>query len=199
MIGTFGSLGKDYGAAKGTVDKALDVLRQEGAVVTIDNRARLNTLNTPVEALEQIAFGPYVFHLDRGELRQGEEIIHLTDRERDVLSLRYLAGADYDTIAGHYEARFHDELREKRTREGLDPNPLAIIVSGSIEALSITSALTCCSWAVSRRARAAAGCRPRAPPARPSRRRRPAARRTAFPGRRGTGSASGRCGSRGSG
>ena len=34
-IGTFGSLGKDYDAAKGTVDKALDVLRQEGAVVTI--------------------------------------------------------------------------------------------------------------------------------------------------------------------
>jgi DNA-binding transcriptional regulator YhcF (GntR family) len=34
-IGTFGSLGTDYGAAKGTVDKALDVLRQEGAVVTI--------------------------------------------------------------------------------------------------------------------------------------------------------------------
>ena len=34
-IGTFGSLGKDYSAAKGTVDKALDVLRQEGAVVTI--------------------------------------------------------------------------------------------------------------------------------------------------------------------
>ena len=34
-IGTFGSLGKDYSAAKGTVDKALDVLRQEGAVVSI--------------------------------------------------------------------------------------------------------------------------------------------------------------------
>jgi glutamyl-tRNA reductase len=40
----------------------------------------------PVEALEQIAFGPYVFHLDRGELRQGEEIIHLTDRERNAIA-----------------------------------------------------------------------------------------------------------------
>ena len=37
------------------------------------------------EALEQVAFGPYVFHLARGELRQGEEAVHLTDRERDML------------------------------------------------------------------------------------------------------------------
>jgi len=50
----------------------------------------------PVEALEQIAFGPYVFHLDRGELRQGEEIIHLTDREREML--RILAAAPGDTV-----------------------------------------------------------------------------------------------------
>ena len=32
---------------------------------------------------ETVAFGPYVFHLERGELRNGEEIVHLTDRERD--------------------------------------------------------------------------------------------------------------------
>jgi GntR family transcriptional regulator len=34
-VGTFSSLGKDYGVAIGTVNKALDVLRQEGTVVTI--------------------------------------------------------------------------------------------------------------------------------------------------------------------
>ena len=49
-----------------------------------------------MEALEQIAFGPYVYHLDRGELRQGEEIIHLTDREREML--RILAAAPGDTV-----------------------------------------------------------------------------------------------------
>src|SRR5205807_6536300 len=32
--------------------------------------------------VEKIAFGPYVYHLDRRELRQGEDVIHLTDRER---------------------------------------------------------------------------------------------------------------------
>ncbi len=47
-------------------------------------------------ALEKIAFGPYVFHLDRGELRQGEEVIHLTDREREML--RILAMAPGETV-----------------------------------------------------------------------------------------------------
>jgi len=46
--------------------------------------------------VESVAFGPYVFHLDRGELRNGEEIVHLTDRERDML--RLLAVAPGDTV-----------------------------------------------------------------------------------------------------
>jgi two-component system, OmpR family, phosphate regulon response regulator OmpR len=50
----------------------------------------------PVEVLESIAFGPYVFHLERGELRQGEEAIHLTDRERDML--RVLAVTPGETV-----------------------------------------------------------------------------------------------------
>jgi two-component system phosphate regulon response regulator OmpR len=45
----------------------------------------------PVETLEQIAFGPYVYHLERGELRQSEEVIRLTDRERDMLRILALA------------------------------------------------------------------------------------------------------------
>jgi two-component system phosphate regulon response regulator OmpR len=47
-------------------------------------------------ALEQITFGPYVFHLGRGELRQADEVIHLTDRERDML--RVLAAAPGETV-----------------------------------------------------------------------------------------------------
>ena len=45
------------------------------------------TAPPPVETLEQVAFGPYVYHLERGELRQGEEVIHLTDREREMLRI----------------------------------------------------------------------------------------------------------------
>jgi two-component system phosphate regulon response regulator OmpR len=46
--------------------------------------------------VEKIAFGPYVYHLDRGELRQGEEVIHLTDREREML--RILADSQGETV-----------------------------------------------------------------------------------------------------
>src|SRR5260221_13253552 len=45
------------------------------------------TATPPVETLEQIAFGPYVYHLERGELRQGDERSHLTDREREMLPI----------------------------------------------------------------------------------------------------------------
>jgi two-component system phosphate regulon response regulator OmpR len=49
-----------------------------------------------VEMLESVAFGPYVYHLERGELRQGDEVIHLTDRERDML--RILAATPGETV-----------------------------------------------------------------------------------------------------
>ena len=45
-------------------------------------------------AIEKIAFGPYVYHLERGELRQGEEAVHLTDRERDMLRVLALAAGE---------------------------------------------------------------------------------------------------------
>ncbi|WP_424628038.1 response regulator [Bradyrhizobium sp. SYSU BS000235] len=47
-------------------------------------------------AVESVAFGPYVYHLERGELRDGENVIHLTDRERDML--RILAAAPGETV-----------------------------------------------------------------------------------------------------
>jgi two-component system, OmpR family, phosphate regulon response regulator OmpR len=55
------------------------------------------TAPPPVEILEQIIFGPYVFHLERGELRQSDDVIRLTDRERDML--RLLALARGETVA----------------------------------------------------------------------------------------------------
>jgi len=32
-------------------------------------------------------FGPFTFHFERGELRRGEELVHLTEREREILRL----------------------------------------------------------------------------------------------------------------
>jgi GntR family transcriptional regulator len=47
-IGTFESLGVDYDAAKGTIDKALDVLRQEGIVATVAGKG-IFVLKSPGE------------------------------------------------------------------------------------------------------------------------------------------------------
>ena len=41
----------------------------------------------PPPAAETVRFGPYLFHLARGELRRGDEIVHLTDREKEMLRL----------------------------------------------------------------------------------------------------------------
>ena len=47
--------------------------------------------------VESVRFGPFVYHLARGELRKGEEVIRLTDRERDML--RMLAATPGETVA----------------------------------------------------------------------------------------------------
>ena len=48
------------------------------------------------QPVESIRFGPFVYHLARGELRKGDEIIRLTDREREML--RVLAGSPGETV-----------------------------------------------------------------------------------------------------
>jgi two-component system phosphate regulon response regulator OmpR len=47
--------------------------------------------------VESVRFGPFVYHLNRGELRKGEEIIRLTDREREML--RILSSTPGETVA----------------------------------------------------------------------------------------------------
>ncbi len=44
---------------------------------------------------EAIRFGPFSFRFDRGELRRGDEIIRITEREREILTiLGHRAGAN---------------------------------------------------------------------------------------------------------
>jgi two-component system phosphate regulon response regulator OmpR len=54
------------------------------------------TIVAPVPTVESVRFGDFVFHLGRGELRRGEEVIHLTDRERDML--RVLSAIPGETV-----------------------------------------------------------------------------------------------------
>src|SRR5215216_1410776 len=50
----------------------------------------------PTPPRESIRFGDFVFHLSRGELRRGDDTIHLTDREREML--RVLAARPGETV-----------------------------------------------------------------------------------------------------
>ncbi len=45
---------------------------------------------------ELVSFGPFVYHIARGELRHGEDVIRLTDREREML--RMLAATPGETV-----------------------------------------------------------------------------------------------------
>jgi two-component system phosphate regulon response regulator OmpR len=51
----------------------------------------------PPPPAETLRFGPFVYHMGRAELRRGEEIIHLTDREREMLGM--LAACPGETVS----------------------------------------------------------------------------------------------------
>ena len=61
-------------------------------IASILKRAR----PAPTTLPETVRFGDFVFHLARGELRQGDRTMHLTDRERDML--RILAECHGETV-----------------------------------------------------------------------------------------------------
>jgi two-component system phosphate regulon response regulator OmpR len=61
-------------------------------VTNILKRARPAT--TP--PVESVCFGDFLFHIARGELKRGEEVVHLTDREREML--RLLAATPGETV-----------------------------------------------------------------------------------------------------
>ena len=85
-------------------------------------------------AIESVRFGEFVFHLGRGELRRGEEGIHLTDREREML--RVLAACPGETVqrmalagngGGANERAVDVQVNRLRRKIEQDPaNPLIV-------------------------------------------------------------------------
>ena len=71
------------------------------------------TIVAPAPTVESARFGDFVFHLGRGELRRGEEIIHLTDRERDK---RREAAAPEESADREHERDRHDRSDAARDR-----------------------------------------------------------------------------------
>ena len=53
----------------------------------------------PVPEIEFVRFGPFTFHIPRGVLKRGEEVIRVTERERDLL--RIFAGRPGETVQRH--------------------------------------------------------------------------------------------------
>ena len=51
----------------------------------------------PPPPTETLRFGPFVYHVGRGDLRRGDEIIHLTDREREMMGM--LAACPGETVS----------------------------------------------------------------------------------------------------
>jgi two-component system, OmpR family, phosphate regulon response regulator OmpR len=85
-------------------------------------------------AVESVRFSDFVFHLGRGELRRGEDVVHLTDREREML--RVLAACPGETVprlalagnGGSFGERAVDvQVNRLRRKVEQDPaNPLLI-------------------------------------------------------------------------
>jgi two-component system phosphate regulon response regulator OmpR len=88
----------------------------------------------PPPPAESVRFGPFVFHISRGELRRGDELIHLTDREKDILRLlgarpgetvQRLALAGSGAAAG--ERAVDVQVNRLRRKIEVDPaNPLFV-------------------------------------------------------------------------
>lgn len=78
---------------------------------------------------ESVRFGPFVFHIGRGELRKGEDVVHLTDREREML--RILAATPGETVsrqalAGSSSGSVNEravDVQINRLRRKIETNP----------------------------------------------------------------------------
>jgi two-component system phosphate regulon response regulator OmpR len=85
-----------------------------------------------VASVPSVRFGAFTFNLERGELRQGEELIRLTDRERFMLRLLANAAGEpvsRDTLAGdggaNNERTVDVQINRLRRKIEVDPaNPL---------------------------------------------------------------------------
>jgi len=84
--------------------------------------------------IETVRFGDFHFHIPRGELKRGEEIIRLTDREREMLRLLAATPGETvprDTLAGNGgsigERAVDVQVNRLRRKIERDPaNPLLV-------------------------------------------------------------------------
>lgn len=66
-------------------------------LLRLNNILKRVVVAAPSKAIETVRFGEFEFHIERGELKRGEELVRLTDREREMLQV--LARAPGETVS----------------------------------------------------------------------------------------------------
>ncbi len=75
-------------------------------------RRRTTQAAATVDTVEQVSFGPFVYHIGRGELRSDGEPVKISERERDILTL--LATRPGQTVPREDFAA-HEDISNERT------------------------------------------------------------------------------------
>nr|WP_210274896.1 response regulator [Methylobacterium fujisawaense] len=83
-------------------------------------------------AAEAVTFGPFAFRVDRGELRRDDELIRITEREREILTILAMAGGanvEREQLAGPggaaAERTVDVQINRLRRKTEVDPaNPV---------------------------------------------------------------------------
>lgn len=88
----------------------------------------LRRQDRPDRVRAEVAFGPFVFHLQRGELRRGAELVRLTSREKDflrVLAARAGSPVGRSELApeGSEEGARSVDVQINRLRQKIEEDP----------------------------------------------------------------------------
>lgn len=80
-----------------------------------------------VEPADTVSFGDFIFRIERGELRQGNEMVRLTDRERELLQIlarKYGETVPREEIAGDEELGERTvDVQINRLRRKIEADP----------------------------------------------------------------------------
>src|SRR6266487_4423900 len=92
--------------------------------------------------IESVRFGEFVFHIGRGELRRGEDVVHLTDREREML--RTLAVKPGETVPrlalagnGHGINERAVDVQVNRLRRKIERDPANPLIVQTVRGIGL--------------------------------------------------------------
>jgi two-component system phosphate regulon response regulator OmpR len=96
---------------------------------------------------ESVRFGQFIFHIGRGELRRGDEIVRLTDREREML--RILSASPGETVPRMAMAGNASSLNERavdvqvnRLRRKIERDPANPLIVQTVRGIGYRLVLT---------------------------------------------------------